>query len=175
MSIDKSKIRMAAQHELGVKFDDQLESARRAVNICEGAKQGLSEARSKIDTLNAVWKQTATDDFLNELAAKGPLAISAEVIKWINRAAGVCVSLCDVTDINAHVIRGKVQALESVLKITKQAYDAAHAQAERIEAIEAGTEPSLSAAQDIEARRAEARKRKKPITETLEVGHVANT
>jgi hypothetical protein len=122
MGIDKSRFKMAVAHELGASFDDTLERANEDVHKWAGAKKALGEAAVGIDKLLAHIAQDVKDE-------KMTIEESNAAQQWVRRAAEICRNLQLRADVHEHRAGGRVEALKTVVEITKKYHDKEKAKA----------------------------------------------
>ena len=156
---EKTKLRIAGQHEIGVKIDDRLEAAQKHLHALEGGNFALKEAAKKVEALAEIWSKQATDEALNELVAKGALAVSAEVKRWILRASGVCASMAEQAGGDFHLQRGRVEGMRMAIDICKSTIQQEQ-QKDRGDTPDEIRAAVLGPIADIEARRSEAKAEK---------------
>lgn len=119
--MDKSEIRAGVIHELGCKFDDMLESARREEMRHEGSHAALTIASKKVLELSShVDRDLDSEAFSN---IDSPLAIAAIVKKYISRACAVIDSGAIAAENHRLISQGKIRALELVVDNTKKLHN----------------------------------------------------
>lgn len=117
MNIDKAQIKAGAVHEVGVRLDDALESARAEVHRADGASAVLDRAA---EACLQVMKFVDRDLDEGRIA---DLETAALVKKWVEK----CVST--VRDHRAQAMvakaqaQGKVAAMETAVAIAKKFVD----------------------------------------------------
>jgi hypothetical protein len=119
---EKSEIKMALAHELGASFDDALEAANRDVYRWDGAKTSLGNAAVAVEALVGLLKKE-----MDAEAKKGETEVDEEMFvlgrKWILRAAEVVKNLRLQAEVQEQRAHGRVEALQTSVKITKKLYD----------------------------------------------------
>jgi hypothetical protein len=164
----KAEIKMATAHQIGAKLDDQLETANSEVQRYEGAKEALKQAVKALEGLMSHVDKDVDEGKYNELAGElGPLKIAELVKLYIQRSMSSVQNMAIGAETNGFVARGKVQALQMAVKAAKDVYDTEAKKKAAIAAVKDGTmiedrpegvhPGQMSAVQDLEARRAEAR------------------
>lgn len=122
MGSEKSELKMALAHELGASFDDALDAANRDVYRWDGAKTSLGNAAAAVEALVGLLKKE-----MDVEAKKGEQVVDEELFvfgrKWIVRAAEVVKNLRLQAEIQEQRSHGRVEALQTSVKITKKLYD----------------------------------------------------
>jgi len=116
MGVDKSEVKMAVAHELGAGFDDALESAQHDIYRWDGAKTSLRSAAQAVEGLIAHAKRDMDAEILDEEQF-------VLVRKWLQRSAEVVRNMRIQADVKEQRAHGRVEALQTSVKITKKLYD----------------------------------------------------
>lgn len=127
MGLEKSEVRLAALHEMGVRLDDLLDAAKREVAEANGAKTAAAVIAQRL----AEKTQALDRAFID-----GQLSITKETYDGLKRA------WADATRIASEVAlssgeqffrcQGKVSALEASVKVTKGLHDATQAKVDAV-------------------------------------------
>jgi len=117
MGFEKSEIKMSVAQEIGNNLDDALESAKVEINRWEGGKFAHVQTTQGIDHLigHHLKKDLEEDKLTMEDAER--------IKRYLLRAKGLVENLsiqCDSLTLKA---KGKVEALEKAVLITKKVYD----------------------------------------------------
>jgi len=112
----KSQVKIGTAFEIGCRFDDVLESAKAEQFKYEGASGGLQQAAQSVEALT----QHVDKDVDAELF---DLTTAGHIKKYLIRAHQVVLNLSKQADNNRMISMGKVQALESSVKIVKKIHD----------------------------------------------------
>lgn len=116
MSVEKSELRAAGMHEVGMRMDDLLEAAKKESIRCEGAVLALLQATKAVADLNAHVDRDLDEGLYD-------LPIATLIKKYLGRAVQATQNL----GLNAANTRmtsaGAVQAYETAVTVTKKMYD----------------------------------------------------
>jgi polyhydroxyalkanoate synthesis regulator phasin len=135
MSEWKAQLRAAVGEELGIKMDDALEAARAEMCRVDGARQAFTQLADKIEQLNKVVDKEVEEGKIASLEE------ASTIKKWIARSVGIPKNLGLGAEVQFHVCRGKVEALEQQIKILKAFVDGERARAKEL----AEAKPNLPA------------------------------
>ena len=127
MAIDKSELKMAVAHELGAGFDDALERAAADTNKWVGAKTALGDAATAIEKLLAHISQDVKDEDMT-------IEQSTAAQKYVRRAAEICRNLKLKAEIHEQRAHGRVEALGTVIKVTKNLFEKEKSKVEALKA-----------------------------------------
>jgi hypothetical protein len=119
--MEKGEIKAATVQELGLKFDDMLESAQKEVARNEGAKLAMLGASKKVGELVAHVDKDMDEGAFSDL--DGPLAIAAAVKKYVIRACGVLDSGAVSAENHRLIGHGKILAFEQMISNMKKVHD----------------------------------------------------
>jgi hypothetical protein len=125
MSAEKSELRAAGMHEVGVRLDDLLEAARKEVLRCEGAALGLFQCAKAVNDLNA-----HVDLDVSE--GKYDLETAGHVKRYLSRASQVVQNLGVASNNSKMASAGQVQMAETMVTVTKKMFDAEVTKREQI-------------------------------------------
>ena len=141
MSVEKSELRAAGMHEIGMRMDDLLAAAEQEVLRCEGASVALLQANKAIGDLNAHVDLDVTEGKYDLEAAK--------LVKlYLSRAAQAVQNLGMLANNQRIASAGQVQAFKISVQVTKKMHDSEISKLESVAAAE--SEP----ARDIRSRQA---------------------
>ncbi|MGD9728060.1 MAG: hypothetical protein AB7L09_00140 [Nitrospira sp.] len=129
MGIEKSEFRMAVAHELGLGFDDALEAAQVDTNKWAGAKTAFAEASTAVEKLLAHIAQDVKEEKLT-------IEESNAAQNYVRRAIALCENLRLRSEVHEQRAHGRVEALSTVVKITKTFHDKEAAKAQALKAHE---------------------------------------
>lgn len=130
MSSFKAEIRADILHEIGVRFDDQLEGAKAEAHRYEGAKQALWQAVHKVeDHLGHVDRDLRDGKYVDIAQAEGEK-------RRIQECVGILRNLAVTAEVNQYIARGRVEALEQALKGLKVQHDQERVRAAQLKAAE---------------------------------------
>lgn len=116
MGIEKSEIKMGVAHDIGCRLEDALEAAKQDVYRWEGAKMAYTQATKDVNGLLGHLKRDVEEQKLS--MDQGIL-----VQRWLTRSRDVCQNLTLQADAMICKVKGKVEAMEKAVKITKGVYD----------------------------------------------------
>lgn len=161
MALDKLKMRKSVLHDQGAKLDDVLESAERGFYSAEGSKKSLIQVAGAIQNLAKEVDKDLEEGLIDGL--DGSLKVAEYVKRWISRAAGCCEGAANQAEAAKLISQGRVEGLKKAVALVKADYDSTEAKlidAENRLAMGVSEEdllrPTLSAAEDIAARKKEA-------------------
>jgi len=129
MGAEKSELKMAVAHELGAGFDDALEKAEDDAQKWIGAKTALADAAKSIEALLAHVSQDVDEEAITIEAGNAAQ-------KYIKRAAEVCLNLKLKAEVHEQRSYGRVEALKTVIKVTKTLHDREGSKVEALKAHE---------------------------------------
>jgi len=117
MGIEKAEIKMAVAHDIGCSLDDMLTAARAEIHRWEGAKLAHQQAQGGIDSLMGI--------HLKKDLEEGNLGMeeAEKIQRWLQRARGVNENLALQSDAMICKAKGKVEAMEKAVLVTKKVYD----------------------------------------------------
>ncbi len=118
--------KIVAFGELGAKLDSSLEAARLENARYDGARQGLVEARKKLDEHLGVYVKKDLEE--NRLTMQEHALVSKAIIRCI----GILENLSVMSEVQMHQSHGKIVALEQAVKQTKSMFDSTKMNYERI-------------------------------------------
>lgn len=121
MTESKSEIKAATVHELGVKFDDMLDTAKHEVSKSNGAKDALLLASKKVSELSSHIDKDMDEGTLSDIS--DPLSVAKTIKKYVQRAVGILESGATSAENHRLVMYGKVQALEQMISNMKKIHD----------------------------------------------------
>lgn len=169
MNPEKSKLKMLTLNDVGNKFDDMKEAVTKELSEWAGARMALKEAIKNTQSLC----EHVDKDLEEDLIPTDTLPVASYVKKYIARAVGQLDNLLIKAKNYELIANGKMDSLDSVIKVVKKRYDDEIANLELYKkALELGVDPGdagrpenspESASADIQARREEAQKAKKKI------------
>jgi len=115
---EKSEIKMSVAHDIGCSLDDMLTGARAEIHRWEGAKLAHQQAQGGIDSLMGI--------HLKKDLEEGTLGMeeAEKIQRWLQRARGINENLAIQSDAMICKAKGKVEAMEKAVLITKKVYDA---------------------------------------------------
>jgi hypothetical protein len=117
MSADKSEVKVATAHAIGVRLDDFLEAVQREVQQTEGAHSALARAAAAVSALLARVDADMDEGKITDLE-------QAKLAKdWVTRAADVCRALATQSQTQHAQAQGKVAAMTVGVKIVKKFVD----------------------------------------------------
>ena len=108
MSTFARDARIQAFHEIGVKIDDALETARLETARREGAHAAYANAARNVMTL------------IRAAAESGNAEVATE---WVKKCSAACESLASQASGLVHAARGAEKQAETLVSAVKQAYD----------------------------------------------------
>lgn len=115
MGAEKAKLKMELAHELGCEFDDTLDKAKEEILRWNGGARSLRECAKAVEGLiGHIAKDLKSEKISPEAADFGSL--------YIRRAVEVCRNLALKADVMEQRSHGRVDALNVVIKITKQVH-----------------------------------------------------
>lgn len=157
MSKEVFETRHQVTHEIGIKVEDSLETARREIAILEGRTAGLKDA---VKVLEAVPSRLSKDVEEGKL----DLELAAKVGEYVTLASKTLQQLVTNSVTQRGIAAGKVQGLEQTVKLLSNLLGKERERIEREEKRESGEEiPRPSRFTSIkEQRRAAA---KEPVAE----------
>ena len=131
MGFEKAEVKMATMHNMGVKFDDMLDSAKRQMSEYDGGIKALNAAAKKIEDFCNIIDQDIENGKFNRFGDEALRA--AELMKkWILRSVGTCVSMVEGAQVNRTKVSGKIEALETVITFTQNQYNATKVKSDNI-------------------------------------------
>ncbi len=133
MAIEKSEIKMAVAHELGCGFDDALEKAQQDIHRWEGAKTAFKEAAAGVEALCAHIQRDLKEEKFDATAANAAR-------NYVRRAAAICENLRLKAEVHEQRAHGRVEALETSVKLTKKLYDAEEAKLQALKEHQEGAD-----------------------------------
>jgi hypothetical protein len=119
--MEKGEIKAATVHEIGCRFEDMLEAAKVDGARNEGAKVGLQAAAKKVLELQAHVDKDLDEGLFGDV--DGPLAVAAQIKKYIARAVGVLESMSVTAENHRILTQGKVQAFQQMIDNMKKLHD----------------------------------------------------
>lgn len=175
MTIAKTLIRKDVINEFGNKLDDMLEACERTAYGHTGGKAALVQAIKVINALCLEVDHDIESGRFEEAMEAGTLKMAEYVKRWILRAGGSCENLATKEEVQMVLAQGRAEGLRAALKYAKDEHVRAEEQLKRYNAViaaggsvEDAERPAMSAQEDLEARRAEAKKAKEQgVTLTL--------
>lgn len=127
MSEIKAEIKIATVGQIGSKIDDAVEAATKELHSYEGAEQALKQAIKSLEGLNAHVDKDLDEGKLEDM---GPLQVAESIKRYIARCMGLVQNLATTAEVTCWKARGKVEALNTQVKILKGMYDAETAKLE---------------------------------------------
>lgn len=113
----KHEIKALTYYEVGMKMDDLLEGVKSDLARYDGAKQALVHGKQKVEELTV----HVDKDMKEELMTPEQASL---VKKYILRAVNILMNLGIQSEVQHYQTQGKVIAMEKVVKVTKDFYDA---------------------------------------------------
>jgi hypothetical protein len=115
-SAEKSEIKAAAAHDIGVRVDDLLEEAQREAYRASGAQAALLDAAKMIQKLHEHVDKDVSDGAYDLVAAKW-----AKV--YVTRAMAAVESMSQRANNIQLAAQGRVQGLQEVVRSVKSFHD----------------------------------------------------
>lgn len=149
--MDKSEMKAAVLHEVGVKSEDMCEAARLDAARHEGGISALLAAAKQIAGLAAHVDRDMDEGAFASL--EGPLAVAGAIKKYLSRAVAVVESGMKAEDNQRLVCEGRAQAFKLMVDNMKRLHDQevekskqrqALADGESVVGRPVGTHPGLS-------------------------------
>lgn len=122
--MDKGELKAAVVHEVGVKVDDMLESAKAESAKQTGANVALLAAAKKVAELA---QHVDKDLEAGDLENLEPPHVAQAIKKYITRCEGVLHNLAEVAARAKLTSEGRVQMAELIVGNLKKVHDAEHA------------------------------------------------
>ncbi len=119
--MDKGELKAAVVHEVGVKVDDMLESAKAESAKHTGANVALLAAAKKVAELAQHVDKDLEEGKLNDLE---PHLVAQAVKKYITRCEGVLHNLAEVSARAKLTSEGRIQMAELIVGNLKKVHDA---------------------------------------------------
>ena len=171
MNPEKAQIKIALLHQQGSQWDDWLEAKERQKTEMSGAVTVLRQARDKIIApIMAAVREDADKGVLGNLQG---LQLQAYVFKQLDRVELALENMQMNAERERMVAEGRIAQMRDVVEITKKAFDeektalALHQQAVASGEKDVMGRPTLSAADDIAQRKADAKAEKEKPPEVV--------
>jgi hypothetical protein len=129
----KHEIKALTFHEVGVKIDDALDSAKMEFAKFKGGQETLAEAMKHLEGLCS-HVDNDTKSGIYDLQTAG------HVKKYITRSIEVLRNMGIQCEVGSYTSQGKIQAFQKAVGLAKNLYDTERAAAEAVAAAEAETE-----------------------------------
>ncbi len=125
MSIEKSEVKVAAAHEIGCRLDDALEATTKDLYRLEGAVTALKQAVQIVESIGKVVDKDMDD-------GRFGLEEATHIKQYLHRATLMVTNLQTNAESNRVAQTGKIQAMETAVKIAKNFKDAEDAKAQTL-------------------------------------------
>jgi len=126
MTVDKSKMRANAIHDVGSRLDDELEKAKGFLHQSVGAVAALDEAAKDVAALVSQVQARIDDKTLDGEVAK-------EVINWIEKAGNTVLNLRGQSRNQGTKFEGVVTGLTAAVSVTSKMYTVEETKAGMVE------------------------------------------
>ena len=125
MSIEKSEIKVAAAHEIGCRLDDALEATTKDLYRLEGAVTALKQAVQIVESMGKVVDKDMDD-------GRFGLEEATHIKQYLHRATLMVTNLQTNAESNRVAQTGKIQAMETAVKIAKNFKDSEDSKAQTL-------------------------------------------